>query len=288
MPRLATLQPGLPGGASGKEPACQCKRRKRRRFDLWVAKVPWRRKWQPTPVSLPGKFHGQRSLAGYSPWGRKESDMTETRKDACTHETPRCLESPSLVSICIRGKVRPLRHVGTLRGQGQSGTPPLQPLSSPAAPAHELASGEPVTLLPSNMAHLKHLVVNSRDGSAGEESACNAGDTGDMGSIPRSERSLREGRGNPLQYSCLENPVDRRAWRTTVHGVTKRWKGLMHTHTHTHTVNSTGKPKTRQGPAHCPQTPQGPPPADPLAQHPEGTPSSLLPHPWNQSLNSMR
>ena len=39
--------------------------------------IPWRRKWQPTPVFLPGEFHGERSLAGYSPWGRKESDTTE-------------------------------------------------------------------------------------------------------------------------------------------------------------------------------------------------------------------
>jgi len=38
---------------------------------------PWRRAWQPTPVILPGEFHGQRSLAGYSPWSRKELDMTE-------------------------------------------------------------------------------------------------------------------------------------------------------------------------------------------------------------------
>ena len=43
----------------------------------WVGKIPWRRKWQPTPVFLLGKSHGQRSLAGYSPWGHKESDMTE-------------------------------------------------------------------------------------------------------------------------------------------------------------------------------------------------------------------
>ena len=43
----------------------------------WVRKIPWRRKWQPTPVFLPGEFHGQRSLAGYSPWGHKESDTTE-------------------------------------------------------------------------------------------------------------------------------------------------------------------------------------------------------------------
>ena len=46
-------------------------------FDPWVGKIPWRRKWQPTPVFLPGKSHGRRSLVGYSPWGRKESDTTE-------------------------------------------------------------------------------------------------------------------------------------------------------------------------------------------------------------------
>ena len=46
-------------------------------FDLWVRKIPWRREWQPTPVLLPRKFHRWRSLVGYSPWGRKESDTTE-------------------------------------------------------------------------------------------------------------------------------------------------------------------------------------------------------------------
>ena len=46
-------------------------------FDLWVEKILWRRKWQPTPVFLPREFHGQRILAGYSPWGCKESDTTE-------------------------------------------------------------------------------------------------------------------------------------------------------------------------------------------------------------------
>ena len=50
--------------------------------DPWVGKIPWRRKWQPTPVFLPGEFHGQRTLAGYSPWGRKESDMTEEHTSA--------------------------------------------------------------------------------------------------------------------------------------------------------------------------------------------------------------
>ena len=47
------------------------------RFDPWVGKISWRREWQPTPTVLPRKFHGQRNLAGYSPWGYKESDTTE-------------------------------------------------------------------------------------------------------------------------------------------------------------------------------------------------------------------
>ena len=55
-------------------------------------------------------------------------------------------------------------------------------------------------------------------GSAGKESAS---DEGDLGLIPRSGRSPGEGNGNPLQYSCPENPMDRGAWRATVHGVTK-------------------------------------------------------------------
>ena len=55
-----------PWWPSGKESACQCRRC---RCNSWVRKIPWRSKWQPTPVFLPGKTHGQRSLAGYSPWG---------------------------------------------------------------------------------------------------------------------------------------------------------------------------------------------------------------------------
>ena len=62
---------GFPHGASGKEPTCQCRRLKRWRLDPWFWKIPWRRKWQPTPVFLSNKSHGQRSLAGFSPWGRR-------------------------------------------------------------------------------------------------------------------------------------------------------------------------------------------------------------------------
>ena len=69
---------GFPGGASGKEPTCQCRRRVRDTGPIpGSGKVPWRRAWQTFSVFLPEKFHGQRSWAGYSPWGHKESDTTE-------------------------------------------------------------------------------------------------------------------------------------------------------------------------------------------------------------------
>src|SRR5574337_759071 len=64
----------VPRWLSGKESSCQYRRPG---FDPWVRKIPWSRKWQPTPGFLPGKSHGQRNLAGYSPQGCKELDMTE-------------------------------------------------------------------------------------------------------------------------------------------------------------------------------------------------------------------
>ena len=68
---------GFPGGASGKEPICRCRRHKKVRFDPWVRKISWRRKWQPVPKFLLGELRSQRSLLGYSPWGRTELDATE-------------------------------------------------------------------------------------------------------------------------------------------------------------------------------------------------------------------
>ena len=67
----------MPRRLSGKASAWQCRRSRRHGFDPWVGKIPWRRKRQPTPVFLLGESQGQRSLAGYSPWGYKELDMTE-------------------------------------------------------------------------------------------------------------------------------------------------------------------------------------------------------------------
>ena len=68
---------GMPRWRSGKGSACQCRRHRRSGFDPWVWKSHWRRKWQPTPVYLPRESHGQRNLAGYSPWGCKELELSE-------------------------------------------------------------------------------------------------------------------------------------------------------------------------------------------------------------------
>ena len=72
---LLLISLGFPGGTSGKEPTCQCRRHKRYEFDPWVGKIPWRRVWQLTPVFLPGESHGQRNLAGFSPQDCKEWNL---------------------------------------------------------------------------------------------------------------------------------------------------------------------------------------------------------------------
>ena len=135
---------GFPAGASGKEPACQCRRPKRCGFNPWVRKIPWRGAPQPTPAFLPGESSGQRSLAGYSPWGPKELDAIE--RLSLTH---------SCIFWCLPG--------GSM---------------------------------------VRNLPANARD----------------VGLIPGLGRSPGEGNGNPLQYSCLGNPMDRGAWQATSMG----------------------------------------------------------------------
>ena len=81
---------GLPWWLRGQSIYLQCKRH---RFDPWIGKIPWRRKWQSNSEFLPGKFHRQRSLVSYSPWGCKESDMTEQHPH--THYGPSILISPA-------------------------------------------------------------------------------------------------------------------------------------------------------------------------------------------------
>ena len=83
----------------------------------------------------------------------------------------------------------------------------------------------------------KHNILERPDSPKGKF-VCNAGD---QGLIPGSGRSSGEGNGNPLQYSCLQNPMNREAWWASVHGVTvaHNWVTNTHTHTHTHTHNIT-------------------------------------------------
>ena len=73
-----------------------------------------------------------------------------------------------------------------------------------------------------------YIILGFTGGSAGKESVCNAGD---LGLIPGLGRSPGEGNGNPRQYSCLENPMDRETWRAIVHGVAKESDTTEHAHT---------------------------------------------------------
>ena len=93
-------------GSASKESTCPCRRYRRCRFDPWVRKSPWSRKWQPILVFLPGKSHGQKSLVGYSPWSCKELDMTEC---VCVH-------------ACACAHTHTHTHTHTLEVQDQRGS----------------------------------------------------------------------------------------------------------------------------------------------------------------------
>ena len=127
----------------------------------------------PSPVLLPGKSHGRRSLVGYSPWGHEES-KGQTGLSDFTFTFTACL----------------LAKFSVIFG-------------------HRMF----YIIIQSNMG-LPWLLSR-------KESACNAGDSGDVDLIPGLGRSPGGENGNPLQYSCLENPEDRGAWWATVHRVTK-------------------------------------------------------------------
>ena len=99
----------FPGGTGGKESTWQCRTCRRHGFGPWVRKIPWRRKWQPTPVFLPGESHGQGSLVGYSLKGPKELDMTERLSmqgilsmKKLRQRTSQCLVQESKLHLLIR------------------------------------------------------------------------------------------------------------------------------------------------------------------------------------------
>ena len=123
---------GLPWWSSDWESTC---RWRGHRFHPWVRKIPWRRKWQPTPVFLPGKSHGQRSLAGYSQWACKELDTTEQPKQQqqlCPWDSQRLGHQSALsISRELEGIPEALRH--------QPGWRQLLPAQLPKTPLLQLS-----------------------------------------------------------------------------------------------------------------------------------------------------
>ena len=82
----------LPSWGSMQSPLVNAREARDGAFHPWVGRIPWKRKWRPPPVFLPGKFHGQRSLSTYSPWVHQESDMmhTHTHTHTCARNNSRC------------------------------------------------------------------------------------------------------------------------------------------------------------------------------------------------------
>ena len=92
---------GFPKGSSSIGSTCQSRRWRRCRFNPWVGKIPWKRKWQPNPVFLPGESHGQRSLAGYSSRGRNEWDTTEQATEHAPLFWWLCLPFREILCLCL-------------------------------------------------------------------------------------------------------------------------------------------------------------------------------------------
>ena len=159
----------------------------------------WRRQWHPTPVLLPGKSHGWRSLVGCSPWGRWESDTTERLH---FHVSLSCIGEGNgnpLQCSCLENPRDGGAWWVAVYGVAQSRTW-LKQLSSSSS---------------------RYLIWVSQVVLVVKNPPADAGDARDVHSIPGSGKSPGGRQGNPLQYSCLENPMDRGAWRATVPRVTK-------------------------------------------------------------------
>ena len=102
---------GFPGGSSGKELTCLCRRYKRGRSDPWIGKIPWRRAWQLTPVFLPRESRGQRSLAGYSLYshrvGHDWNDLGHMKRAKHRNEAESCGLHPRSVFLSVQSSAEP-------------------------------------------------------------------------------------------------------------------------------------------------------------------------------------
>ena len=174
----------------------------------WGRHMFQRRQWHPTRVLLPGKSHGRRSRVGYSPWGRSESDTTERLH---FHFSLSCIGKGNgnpLQCSCLEN----LRNGGAwwaaVYGVAQSRTW-LKWLSS----SRHVFRASQVALMVKNY-------------------PTNAGNIRYTSLIPCLGRPPGGGRGNPLQDSCLENPMDGGVWQAIVHRVTHDWSNLACTYRH--------------------------------------------------------
>ena len=107
---------GLPDGSNSKESAFHCSRWG---FLPWIRKIPWKREWQPTPAFLPGKSHGQRSLAGYSPWRRERVGHDLVTKQQWL-QAPSCRQNEGLP-----GSLYPIHHSAVTKIAGYAAHVPL-------------------------------------------------------------------------------------------------------------------------------------------------------------------
>ena len=167
---------------------------------------PRRRKWQPIPVLLPGESQGQTSLVGSS-----------------LPLLLLLLSHFSHVRLCATPKTAAPPSLEFSRQEHWSGLPSSSPRVQSIGlqrVGHDWASSTAESL---------DLGEEFLCGSVGKESACSAGN---LGLIPGFGRSPGGGHGNPLKYSCLENPMDRGAWQATVHGVAKSQIRLNDFHFH--------------------------------------------------------
>ena len=166
----------------------------------------WRRQWQPTPVLLPGKSHGRRNLVGCSPWGRYELDTTER------------LHFHFSLSCIGEGNGNPLHCSWPGKSQGQGSlvgcrlwghteSDRLKQFSSSSSSSNTITEGFP-------------------GGASDKEPNCQYKRHERWKFDPWVRKIPRGGHGNPLQYSCLENPMYRGAWQATVHGIAKGYNGI--------------------------------------------------------------
>ena len=180
-----------------------------------LGRFPWRRAWPPTPVFLPGEFHGQRSLVGCSPWGHKELDTDEKLTHTHTEQVRKCEGQEWTAGG------RDDRRSET---QWKRGRKSRQSRASPSRgywPEVRRAVYQRCSL-PSQVSTVPFYSTFS--GARLLESTCNAGD---LGLIPELERSSGEGKGYLLQYSGLDNSMD-----CIVHEVAKGGTQLSDFHFH--------------------------------------------------------